>query len=485
MYSVIALTIGLVVGVVITFFVLRGQSQQLVERIKTAEEATKLAEKASQESRELLKSMEGERGQLKVRLEEYQEQLKGLNLTYDGLNSRYIEAREDLRGLTQQLEERELAFKQREEKLMKDEERLKETFENLSSKALGQSMEEFVKRSDELLKQYKEAAKGDTNEKKAEIEKLLAPMKETLGKLEENNQSMETKRAGAYGELIEQIKNLGEEQTGLRKETNRLVKALQDPGSAGQWGEMVLERVVELAGLEERVSFETQATMQTEDGRQRPDMKISLPGGRVLIVDSKAPMRQYLEGLETAEESSREVLFKEHAKKVSEHAKSLGARKYTDFAEAPDFTIMFMPSESAFRVALEARPAVLEEAMQNNVVIATPSTMLALLRAVAYGWRQEKLATEAREVQKMGQELYDRICTMMDHYNKAAQSMNKASASLNQMGRSLETRVLPSARRFKEAGIETSKELGERAVVESAVQELVSLDSVALPGTDS
>lgn len=476
MYPVIALILGLVVGVVITFFVLRAQSQQLIDRVKAGEDAIKLADSAAREAREMLKSMEGERGQLDVRLEEYQEQLQRLSSANEELNSRYVNAREELRGLTQQLEERELAFSQREAKLMKDEERLKETFENLSSKALGQSMEEFVKRSDELLKQYKEAAKGDTNEKKAEIEKLLSPMKETLGKMEEHNRLIEKEREGAYRELNSQIQQLS-------GGTQRLIGALQGSASAGRFGEVVLQRVVELAGMTERVTYFTQESIETEDGRHRPDMLVALPGGRTIIVDAKAPVHE-LDDVDARTPEEHKLISKTVAGKVLEYAKSLNRKDYARMDESPDFTVMFVASESAFRAACEGRPDLIEAAMNHNVVIATPSTLLALLRAVAYGWKQERLASEAKEVQANAKKLYEGLATMVEHYTNLGKKIKDVGKVYNQFGGSLDRTVMPAARKFADAGISSQKELPESVVVEFEPRELKAQDFSALPGTE-
>lgn len=354
--------------------------------------------------------------------------------------------------LSTQINERERAHEARIQAYEDAKKAMEDSFDAISLKNLKQAIEE-----------HKKLADGDMTLRAKSIEEMLKPFQERLKDLDGHNRDIERQRAEAYGELLQQIKSLGEQQGGLTKETNRLVKALQDPGSAGSWGEMVLERVVEMAGLEEHYTFDQQSTTASDEGAQRPDMVVNLPGGRTLIIDSKAPMRAYMEGLETPEEEGRATFFRAHSGKLFEHAKELKRRDYSKRDGAPDFTVMFIPSESAFRTAVEARPSLIEECMECNVVIATPTTLLALLRAVNYGWQQEKLALLAREVQKDGALVYERIAKIVDDYNKLGRALKQAGAAFNDFGSSLETRVLPAARRFKDGGVQSNKEI---AVVE-------------------
>lgn len=330
-----------------------------------------------------------------------------------------------------------------------NEQRLKDSLDSLSLKNLQT-----------LLEEHRKIAEADSERGAKLIGETLKPFQDRLKDLDGHNREIEKERRGAYDSLIEQIKQLGDQQTGLTKETNRLVKALQDPGSAGSWGEMVLERVVEMAGLQEHYTFDQQSTQADEEGNQRPDMIVSLPGSRTLVIDSKAPMRAYLEGLETPDEENRVNYFRAHATKLYEHAKELKRRDYSKRDGAPDFTVMFVPSESAFRTAVETRHSLIEECMECNVVIATPTTLLALLRAVNYGWQQEKLAQTAVEIRKDAGRLYDALATLTDHYNKLGKAIKSAGDAYNAFGGSLETRVLPAARKFKEQGVSSNKEIG-------------------------
>ena len=325
---------------------------------------------------------------------------------------------------------------------------------------------------EKALKQHKELSDGDLEQRRRSIEEMLKPFQDRLKDLDGHNREIEKERKGAYDSLIEQIKSLGDQQSGLTKETNRLVKALQDPGSAGSWGEMVLERVVEMAGLEEHYVWDEQSTSLSDDGKQRPDMIVNLPGGRILIIDSKASMRAYMEGLETSDEEARNVFFRAHGGKLYEHAKELKRRDYSKRDGAPDFTVMFIPSESAFRTAVEARPSLIEECMECNVVVATPTTLLALLRAVNYGWQQDKLAQLAREVQKDGALLYERICKIKADYDKLGHALANAGKAYNAFGSSLEARVLPAARKFKDHGVQSNQELAAVEPIEMNPREL-------------
>ncbi len=374
----------------------------------------------------------------------------------DAANGRVIE-------LSTQLNERERSHSERVQAYEDAKKAMEDSFDAISLRNLKQALEEHKKLSD-----------TDLTQRAKSIEEMLRPFQERLKDLDGHNRDIEKQRAEAYGELLQQIKTLGEQQSGLTKETNRLVKALQDPGSAGSWGEMVLERVVEMAGLEEHYTFDQQSTTSSDDGDQRPDMIINLPGGRTLIIDSKAPMRAYMEGLETPDEEGRATFFRAHGGKLYEHAKELKRRDYSKRDGAPDFTVMFIPSESAFRTAVEARPALIEECMECNVVLATPTTLLALLRAVNYGWQQEKLAQLAREVQKDGSQLYERICKIVDDYNKLGKALKQAGNAYNEFGSSLEARVLPAARRFKDNGVQSNKDLALIEPIEVSPRPLTS-----------
>jgi len=434
---------------------------------------------------------------VETRAHDAQERLKAVEceakVTAEKLESVQRECSEsqaECRALRTTIEERERSHAERLEAYQKAEDQLKDTFKALSGDALKQSTEQLVSQAEEVLKRYKEVADGDEEARRKEIDAMLAPMKDRLKSLDEQNQQMERHRAGAYKELMEQVRALNEQQATLKTETSRLVRALQDPGSAGSWGEMVLERVVEMAGLEGYWSYLTQESVTTDDGRQRPDMLIQLPGGRSIVIDSKAPMRSYVTALETEDGPAKDALMIDHAAKLLGHARELKRRDYSKtITSAPDFVVLFVPSESAYRVAVERRPALFEEAHEANVVMATPTTLLALLKAVAYGWRQEKLADSARQLQADAATLYERVCKIAGDYAKLGKAIGAAGRVYNELAGSLESRVLPAARKFKDHGVQSNTDMAVIDQVEFVPRQLTSPEFVTgerpvLPGTE-
>lgn len=365
--------------------------------------------------------------------------------------------------------------------LIEAEKRLKEAFGALSGEALKTSQEQFITAAEQVLKQYTEGAKNEFEKKSEDFGKLLDPLKDKLTELDRQNQEMEKSRASAYAELRQQVTGLSTQQADLTKETSRLVKALQDPGTAGSWGEMILTKVVELAGLPEGIIFELQETTTTEEGRQRPDMVVKLPGNKCLIVDAKVSLKAYLEALQTEDENMKASLLRDLPNKLYGHAKDLKNRSYDKMVETPDFTVMFIPSESAFRVAVEQKPSLIEDALNLRVIIATPSTMLALLKVVAYGWQQDRLSQSARQVQEQAQRLYETIVTLMSHYEKLGKALNNAGKTYNEFGASLNKRVVPAARRFRDLGLSAKNEVAESELIEFAPLPLTAPDFKAAP----
>lgn len=401
------------------------------------------------------------------------------------------ESRAQNEGLLSKIEERDSAHAQRMEELKNARLELSNEFKALSGEALKASSEQLVAQAEEVLKRYREAAEGDDESRKKEIESLLNPVRDNLQKLDEQNQQMERHRVGAYRELIEQVSSLKVQQAGLTKETTRLVKALQDPGTAGDWGEVALERVVEKAGLEEYVSFVTQATLEGDDGRARPDMIVHLPGDRCLIIDSKAPMRSYIEALETEDETIKQTFLTDHANKLLGHAKDLKKRDYPRLVgKAPDFVVLFVGSEAAYHAAHIARKTLNEEVWDCNVVLSSPNSLLGLLRAVNYGWQQEKLAASAKELQADAAQLYERISKIANDYVNLGRALSAATRKFNEMGATLESRVLPAARKFKEHGVQSNSELAVIEPIEFSPRPLQSPElasrraTSALPGLE-
>ncbi len=363
------------------------------------------------------------------------------------------------------------------------ESRLSDTFKALSADALKGASEQFLHLAKSTLASQTEEAKGEIEKRKIAIETLVKPVADSLGKFELRIGEIEKIREGAYSELKEQVRALGEGQLGLQKETASLVKALRQPTGRGQWGEMQLRRVVELAGMQEHCDFTLQTTATTDEGKRlRPDLIVKLPGGKTIVVDSKTPMDAYLNALEASDEIERERFLSQHAQQVRTHIKQLSSKRYTEqFDDTPEFTVLFLPSESFFSAALNSDPGLIEGGVDEGVILATPTTLIALLKAVAYGWRQESLALNAKEISSLGRSMHERLGKLAEHFSKLGNSLTSAVEHYNKAIGSYETRVMSTARKFEElkAAPEGST-LPEIESVEKATRPLLMNPSVDL-----
>ncbi len=362
---------------------------------------------------------------------------------------------------------------EKERLLAQAEERLKDAFKALSADALRQNAEQFLVAARETLGRQEAEARGDLEKREAAIRGLVEPLAKSLEKMHENIQVIEKTRERAYGTLTEQLRALGQTEEALRLETGRLVNALKKPSVRGQWGEMQLRRVVELANMTDRVDFTEQVSVTNEDRRFRPDLIVHLPAGKDVVVDAKTPLEAYLAALETEDEAERKRLLAGHAGQVRSHIQKLGQKAYWDqFDPTPEFVVMFLPAESIFSAALEEDPSLIEEGVKQKVILATPTTLIALLRAVAYGWREEKLAENARHISELGAELYNRIRVLGEHVGKLGKSLGAAVESYNKSVAALESRVLTQARRFRDLSVSCSEAIEEPKAIETSPRPL-------------
>ena len=340
---------------------------------------------------------------------------------------------------------------------------LETTMKALASDALASSSESFLKLAKSQLEQLQQKTTNDLEQRKQAVEHLVAPIKESLTRVDGKLQELEVARTHAYSTLSSQVQQLAETQKELRSETGNLVSALRDrPNVRGRWGEIQLRRVVEMAGMLEYCDFQTQQHVATDDGRLRPDLVVKMPGGGSVVVDAKVAGQAYIESLEAKDDASRLLKLHDHARQVRDHVVKLGAKNYwAQFERAPDFVVLFLPGETFLSAALEQDPALLEDSYGNRVLIATPTTLIGLLRTVAYGWRQETIAESAKEVSELGRELYKRLATLTEHFSKVGDRLQSAVKAYNESVGSFERSVLPGARRLKDHGISSSSELAE------------------------
>jgi DNA recombination protein RmuC len=329
--------------------------------------------------------------------------------------------------------------------------RLREAFQALSAEALRHNAEAFLSLAETRLRQAGTAAQGDLAARQQAIENIVAPLKDTLGKVESQIRTVEKDREGAYQALLQQIGSMRQTSEQLRTETAQLVTALRAPQIRGRWGELQLRRVVEAAGMVPHCDFEEQETSAGDDGALRPDLVVRLAGGKNVVVDAKVSFIGYLEAMEARDEATRAARLKAHARHLRNHVDRLADKAYWQrFDPSPEFVVCFVPADAFLNAALEQEPGLLEYAFERNIVIATPSTLVAMLRTVGYAWRQEALAKNARQVHTLARVLYTRLATLGGHLSGVGDSLNKAVKKYNDAVGSLETRVLVTARQLND-----------------------------------
>jgi DNA recombination protein RmuC len=341
------------------------------------------------------------------------------------------------------------------------------TFKSLAGDVLKSNSSEFLKLAETSFKVLHTQASGDLEQREKAVENLVKPIRESLEKTDQHIRTIEKERQEAFGSLSQHLELMANTQQQLQGETRNLVKALSRPEIRGQWGELTLKRLAELAGMVEHCDFDQQQSVDSDEGKQRPDMVVRMPGGREIIVDAKAPMDGYLAAVEASEDGERVQEIRRHARNVRDRVRELSGKRYwKQFPKSPDFVVLFIPGDQFLSAALEIDPRLLEDAMADRIVLATPSSLVALLRAVAYGWRQESLAENAEQIRIVGEELYERLSTFADHLGKLGISLNRSVESYNKAVGSFDSRVLPGARKFKDMGIQETKDLPEPDQIE-------------------
>ena len=441
----IILVVGAAAGGGICWLVVRSMYSNKITLLEANLESAKSA--AEEKISMLTSAHQREAEELKSSLTVKEEELANLR-------NQIQESRSKLSESETRLEEERKAAAEKLALIEDAQKHLSDAFKNLANEALESSSKSFLRLASEAFDKHHTVSKGDLEQRKQAIEGLVKPLQEALKNYDEGVRKVRE----TEGTLLEQLKD-------LRGETETLSRALRQPQVRGRWGEMQLERLVEMAGMSEYCDFDTQTSVSSSDKRLRPDLIVRLPGNKIIVVDAKTPLQAYLDAMETDDSVRRNKFLKDHAKNVRQQVLNLSAKQYWDqFPFTPDFAVMFIPGEHFLGAALKEYPGLFEEAVQNKVLLATPVNFIALLKTIALLWRQKKMMESAEIVSKMGAKLYDNLNTLAGHLAKLHTNLDRTVGSFNDLVRSMESRVLVSARKFKELGV-TSK--GDIPVIEA------------------
>lgn len=445
--------IGLAVGIVIAWFIVnnRNRGELIDKEVK-------------------IKAGESSLTELRAQLQQKETELNNLRSALNTEQQTRVSAETRLEETRKNLEEQKRLLTEAEEKFTT-------TFKALSSDALKDNNQAFLNLAKQTLENLLTEAKGDLGKRQQAIEGIIKPLKESLDKYETQIRDLEKSRADAYGGLREQLEQLTRTHQQLQKETTNLVTALKRPEVRGRWGQLTLRRVVEVAGMSQYCDFSEQPSVDTEEGRKQPDLIVQLPVRRTVVVDAKAPLSAYMSAVEAENDESRKVCLIQHAQAVRDHMKLLGSKAYWgQFSSSPDFVVLFLPGESFFSAALEQDRSLIEDGIANRVILATPTTLIALLRTVAYSWQQQQLTENAQKIAQAGTELFERVCKFAEHLNNIRNSLDGAVKSYNEAIGSWEHRVIPGARKLKELGAASpEQELQDIEPVEKSLREIPDL----------
>lgn len=456
--ELIYLIVGLLVGGIITWFIVKSRlHSEYSQKISTIqsdhltkyaeiEGRAKSAEALIQELRQQIQQKDQEISKVRMELsEERQQRIETM--------TRLEETRKRLEDSYKNLEEQKSLLE-----LMKSE--MSDIFRAHASAALKSSNEDFLRLASEHLGKVLAETKGRLGEHKEALEGTIKPLQDMLKRYEEQIQQIEKNRHESFGSLAQQIRSLSSMQEQLQRETSNLVTVLRKPRVSGSWGEIGLRRVVELAGMTPYCDFYEQESVGTEAGKLRPDMIVRLPNGREIVVDAKAPVDAYLSAVSASNEEEKQKAINNYISQVRNHMNNLGSKAYWDqLKKSPEFVVMYLPGESFFSAALEFDHKLIEDGTAKKVIISTPTTFIALLKAIAYGWQQDQIAKSAQEISLIGKELYDRFSIVIDHFSKIGKALKSSVEAYNDSVRSLESRFIPSVKKLRELGISSQKDI--------------------------